>query len=171
MNPAVAPLAEILELNTDLLLNCLDGLTDEEVRHRLEGGGNSLAFLIAHLADTRHFMATRLKHPLANPLTPLLADAQSIDDIRGWPPVEELRAAWRAISDHLAKVLPALSAEELAEPNVHRFPIGDSTRLGLIAFLAQHDSYHVGQAAFLRRQIGKPAMAYTRAVKTEPAAR
>jgi hypothetical protein len=31
MNPSVAPLAAILDLNTGLLLNCLDGLSDEEV--------------------------------------------------------------------------------------------------------------------------------------------
>jgi uncharacterized damage-inducible protein DinB len=165
MNRSVAPLAAILDLNTDLLLNCLDGLTDEEVRHRLAGGGNSLAFLIAHLTDTRHFLASRLKHPLPNPLTPLLADARSIDDIRGWPPVDELRRAWRTISDHLSEVLPSLIEEELSEPNVHRFPMSDSTRLGMIAFLTQHDSYHVGQAAFLRRQIGKPAMTYSRTAK------
>ena len=166
MNPALAPLAAILDLNTDLLLNCLDGLSEAEAQHRLQGGGNSLAFLIAHLTDTRHFMATRLKRPLANPLTPLLADARSIDDIRDWPPIDELRSAWRAISDHLAAVLPSLTHEELGEPNVHRFPMGDSTRLGLIAFLTQHDSYHVGQAAFLRRQIGKPAMVYTRGARS-----
>lgn len=165
MNPAVAPLAAILDLNTDLLLNCLDGLSEAEARHRLPGGGNSLAFLIAHLTDTRHFLATRLKRPLANPLTPMLADARGIDDIRAWPPVDELRAAWRAISDHLAAVLPSLTDEELGEPNVHRFPMGDSTRLGMLAFLTQHDSYHVGQAAFLRRQVGKPAMAYIRGMK------
>jgi uncharacterized damage-inducible protein DinB len=34
--------------------------------------------------------------------------------------------------------------------------------LGLIAFLAQHDSYHLGQLAFLRWQLGHPAMSYTR---------
>jgi uncharacterized damage-inducible protein DinB len=162
MNPAVAPLAAILDLNTDLLLNCLEGVSESEAQRRLQGGGNSLAFLIAHLTDTRHFMATRLKRPLANPLTPLLADARGIDDIRGWPPLDDLQGAWQAISDHLATVLPALTAEELSEPNVHRFPMGDSSRLGFIAFLTQHDSYHVGQAAFLRRQIGKSAMAYTR---------
>jgi hypothetical protein len=28
----------------------------------------------------------------------------------------------------------------------------------------QHESYHVGRWRFLRRQLGKPAMAYTRSV-------
>ena len=167
MNPALAPLAAILDLNTDLLLNCLDGLSEEEARHRLQGGGNSLAFLVAHLTDTRHFMAARLGRPLPNPLTPLLAGARGIDDIRSWPPLDELRAAWRSIGGHLAAVLPALGSEELSEPNLHRFPLGDSTRLGFLAFLTQHDSYHVGQAAFLRRQIGKPAMAYIRGSRSE----
>lgn len=45
---------------------------------------------------------------------------------------------------------------------------GDSTRLGLIAFLAQHDSYHLGQIAFLRRQFGKAAMSYARGAQLTP---
>jgi uncharacterized damage-inducible protein DinB len=167
VNPAVAPLAAILALNTDLLLHCLDGVSEDEARRRLAGQGNNLAFLIAHLTDSRHFMATSLKRPLANPLTPLLADRRGIDVVPTWPPVDELRAAWRAVGHHLAAVLPSLTAEELNETNVHRFPMDDSTRLGLIAFLAQHESYHVGQAAFLRRQLGKPAMAYTRGPRPE----
>jgi uncharacterized damage-inducible protein DinB len=32
----------------------------------------------------------------------------------------------------------------------------------MIAFLAQHDAYHIGQVAFLRRQLGRPAMSYAR---------
>ena len=55
-----------------------------------------------------------------------------------------------------------MTEAELSESNVHRFPLGDSTRLGLIAFLVQHDSYHLGQIAFLRRQLAKPAMSYAR---------
>ena len=64
-------------------------------------------------------MAGRLKRPLPNPLTQLLADARGIDDIRSWPSLDDLRAAWRAVGDHLTAVLPSLTAEELSEPNVH----------------------------------------------------
>ena len=114
MEPQVAPLHALLELNTDLLLNCLDGLSDEEARRRLEGGGNSVAFLAAHLTDTRHFLAT---------------------------------------------------GDELRRTKVHRFPLEDTSELGLIGFLTQHDSYRIGQMAFLRRQLGRPAMAYTRSAR------
>src|SRR5262245_55254190 len=84
MEPEVAPLHAILKLNTDLLLNCLDGMTEEDARRQLEGGGNSIAFLAAHLTDTRHFLANRLGHPLANPLSRYLAAARGIEDIVEW---------------------------------------------------------------------------------------
>ena len=162
MDPRVAPLAAIFELNTDLLLNCLDGLSQAEAQQRLDGGGNSIIFLAAHLADTRHFLLGRLGHPLANPLSRYLADAQRIEDIGEWPAMEEVRGAWVAVSAQLAEVLGQLDAEALEKPGTHRFPIPDSTPLGMLAFLAQHDSYHLGQAGFIRRQLGKPAMTYIR---------
>ncbi|MFL5517129.1 MAG: DinB family protein [Gemmatimonadales bacterium] len=162
MDPRVAPLAAIFDLNTDLLLNCLEGLSQDDAQQRLDGGGNSIVFLAAHLTDTRHFLLGRLGHPLANPLSRYLADAQSIEDIGEWPTLEELRRAWLAVSAQLSEVLGTIESGALERTGAHRFPVGDSTPLGMLAFLAQHDSYHVGQAAFIRRQLGKPAMTYIR---------
>ena len=162
MDPRIAPLAGIFELNTDLLLNCLDGLSQDEGQRRLDGGGNSIIFLAAHLADTRHFLLGRLGHPLTNPLSRYLADAQSIEDIGEWPTLEEVRRAWLTVSAHLSDALANLESGALERTGAHRFPVGDSSPLGMLAFLAQHDSYHVGQAAFIRRQLGKPAMTYVR---------
>jgi uncharacterized damage-inducible protein DinB len=162
MDLRVAPLAGIFELNTDLLLNCLDGLSQTEAQRRLDGGGNSIIFLAAHLADTRHFLLGRLGHPLVNPLSRYLADARSIEDIGEWPTLEEVRRAWLAVSAQLSEALDRLDAPTIERPGTHRFPVPDTTALGMLAFLAQHDSYHVGQAAFIRRQLGKPAMSYTR---------
>lgn len=162
MDPRVAPLAGIFELNTDLLLNCLDGLSQDEAQRRLDGGGNSIIFLAAHLADTRHFLLGRLGHPLTNPLSRYLADAQSIEDIGEWPSLDEVRRAWIAVSAHLTDALFTLESGSIDRTGTHRFPVGDSSPLGMLAFLAQHDSYHVGQAAFIRRQLGLPAMTYAR---------
>jgi uncharacterized damage-inducible protein DinB len=162
MESQVAPLATLFDLNTDLLLNCLDGLSDAEAQRRLEAGGNSVTFLASHLTDSRHFLVARLGHPLTNPLARYLADVRSIEEIRELPALAEITPAWQAIGAHLQNVLAELTPGELAEHNVHRFPVDDSTRLGMIAFLVQHDSYHVGQIAFLRRQLGKPPMSYAR---------
>jgi uncharacterized damage-inducible protein DinB len=168
MEPQLAPLAAIFDLNTDLLLNCLDGLSDAEARERLAGGGNSITFLAAHLTDTRHFLATRMGQPLPNPIARYLAEARSIEDIAEWPSLAEIRSAWCQVSSHLKSALAASSAADLARQNTHRFPISDSSQLGMIAFLVQHDAYHVGQIAFLRRQLGHPPMAYRRGATGSP---
>jgi uncharacterized damage-inducible protein DinB len=168
MEPRLAPLAAILDLNTDLLLNCLDGLSDADGRERLPGGGNTVTFLAAHLTDSRHFLATRIGHPLENPLAPCLEGARRFEEVREWPALEEIRAAWRRIAVHLQAALAKLTESDLRRSNVHRFPLGDTTQLGMIAFLVQHDSYHLGQVAFLRRQLGRPAMGYSRRAGDHP---
>jgi uncharacterized damage-inducible protein DinB len=162
VEPGIGPLAAILDLNTDLLLNCLEGLSDPEARERLSGGGNTITFLAAHLTDSRHFLVSRLGRPLDNPMARYLADAKRFEDIREWPQLDELCAAWGRVAAHLRGVLDAVGPDDLRRANVHRFPVADTTQLGLIAFLTQHDSYHIGQVAFLRRQLGRPAMSYTR---------
>jgi uncharacterized damage-inducible protein DinB len=162
MDPRLAPLAAIFDLDTDLLLNCLDGLSDAEGRERLPGGGNSITFLAAHLTDSRHLLAARIGRPLHNPMTRCLEGARRFEEVRTWPALDEVRSAWRAIGAHLQTSLASLTADDLRRPHSHRFPIGDTTQLGMIAFLAQHDAYHIGQVAFLRRQLGRPAMSYAR---------
>jgi uncharacterized damage-inducible protein DinB len=162
MEPQVRPLAALYNLNTDLLLNCLEGLSDSEAQRRLEAGGNSITFLAEHLTDSRHFLVARLGHTLVNPIARYLADVRSMDDITEWPSLEEIRSAWLAVSTHLQAVLGRLSAAELVEPTAQRFLAEDTTRLGMVAFLVQHDSYHLGQIGFIRRQLGKPPMSYAR---------
>jgi hypothetical protein len=137
MDARVIPLAKLYQLNTDLLLNCLEGLSDREAQTRLEAGGNSITFLAAHLTDSRHFLVARLEHPLTNPLARYLADVRRLDDIEEWPSLDELRTEWLRISAHLQKVLGELSGDELDEPNIHRFPVDDTSGLGMIAFAAR----------------------------------
>jgi uncharacterized damage-inducible protein DinB len=161
MDTRLRPLWAMLELNTDLVLNCLDGLSEADGAAR-PGGGNSIAFLVAHLVDTRHFLAAHLGEPAPNPLAPLLADARSVDDLPQLPRLDELAAAWRAVSAHLATVGPRVSAATLDAPGPQRLPGTDGSRLEGVAFLVQHDSYHIGQIAMLRRRLGYPAMRYDR---------
>ena len=40
-------------------------------------------------------------------------------------------------------------------------PIDDTSVLGLLGFMVQHDSYHLGQLSLLRKHCGLPAMAYS----------
>jgi len=158
----IGPFTRLLALNTDLLLNATDGLGNDEATRRVLPHVNSVAFLVAHLTDMRHYLAAVAGHAGENPLTPLLQSAKSADDIAAWPPIETLRGWWVAAGDHLATVLPGLGDEQLAARMARPLPGGDPTLLGGIAFAVQHESYHLGQIALLRRALGHPAMSYRR---------
>lgn len=160
MDARLQPLAAILELDTKLLRNCVRDLTDAQAGHRLAGGGNSIAFLVAHMADARYYLAGLLGAPLDNPLAPALADASSVDDVVRMPLLVDLLAAWDTVSRHLSEVFPGLTASVLDAPSPLAIPIAGGTVLQTVTFLAQHESYHLGQVSFLRRQIGLPAMRY-----------
>jgi len=160
MDPRVQPLAAILRLNTRLLLNCLDGLTDETARERHGEGVNSAAFIAAHVTDSRFFILRTLGGSLENPLSPFLDKAKTIDDITEWPSLDVVRAAWTAVSTAIEGIIDAASAEELETAVDARFPGVERTRLGALTFLVQHDSYHLGQLALLRKPAGLPAMSY-----------
>lgn len=159
MDPRLAPLAGILALNTRLFHNCLAEVDDALALRRVTPGCNSLAFLAAHLADSRHYACKVAGRELANPLSSVLDRGKTQDEIGPLPPLADIIAAWDAVSTHLATVLERLDAEALAGKGP-RFPGTDGTLLSGLAFLAQHDSYHVGQMAIVRRQLGLAAMKY-----------
>lgn len=159
MHPSVTPLASIYRLNTGLLLNCIRGVTDDHAAARITGATNSIGFLVAHLIDTRHYLADLLGAPLPSPFPPAFARAKTMDDAGTLPPLAELTRFWDAISAHLAVEVERLDTPGLARAAA-RLPGSDGTVLGALAFLAQHESYHLGQIALLRRQLGLPAMSY-----------
>ena len=156
MHPSIVPLAAILRTNTELLLNCLDGLDDRRARERTGGAGNNIAFLVAHLVQCRHWMAALLGAPLPDPMGPYLDAARSIDDVGVFPSVAELREAWERISAHLAVAVERADTPRLRAPG-RKVPGADGTVLGELAYLVQHDAWHLGQVSLLRRQVGLPA--------------
>lgn len=159
MHPALTPLAAILSLNRRLLLNSLDGMSDETARVRA-GAGNSAAFIAVHLVDARLYLLRTLGAEMTHPFGDRLATVTTIDDMTWYPTLDEIRAAWNAVSEGLEGALQGLTAEDLSRASPADFPIADSTLVGTVAFLTQHDSYHVGQVSLIRRLVGLGPMKY-----------
>jgi uncharacterized damage-inducible protein DinB len=159
MHPAVTAPATMLRLNTELFLNCLAGVGEVEAARRVTPDTDSMAFVAAHLVDGRHFLTEYLGAPLPNPLAQLLQGAKRQDDLAALPAVTELLAMWEAVSAHLAVTVERLDTGQLSMER-RPFPGSDRTILGGIAFLTQHESFHIGQLALIRRQLGLPEMSY-----------
>lgn len=158
---SLQPIAGIFGLNTRLLHNCLAGVNDELANRRITPGTNSLAFLAAHLEDSRHYVCRQLGRELAHPLSEVLNRGKNLDEVGPLPPVAAILEAWDAVSAHLLGVFEELREEDLRRQAGFRFPGTDGSRGGMLTFLAQHDSYHIGQMALLRAQLGLGGMAYT----------
>jgi len=158
-DPRIRPLAAAFRLDTRLLVNCFDGVDDEKALHRPSSEVNNMAFLAAHLADARRYLANLLGPEVANPF-PELADGTGIDDFPELPKVERLLAAWKEMGEVLDERLLAATAEKLDEKAPVAFPVDDGSLLGGIAFLLHHESYHLGQLAYLRKLLGLESMKY-----------
>ncbi len=161
MNTQLAPLLSTLNLNTKLLLNVLEGVSDALAATRPNVHTNNIAFITCHLIDARHFLASITGRVTEKPFKEILESAKTVEDIDEYPAVDELKAAWEDISRILADHWVQLADELLAEKSPQAFPLEDKTILGGITFLLAHESYHIGQLGFLRRYFGLSPMKYT----------
>jgi uncharacterized damage-inducible protein DinB len=161
MNPAVRPLVSTLELNTRLLLNALEGVDEKAARVRPNDKTNHALFLACHLVDSRHYLARALGLASESPFKAMLEGRKGIDDVKEYPALDQVREAWKDVGARLTEHIGGLSATDLEEAPAFAFPIeGGNTLLGCLTFLVQHDSYHLGQVALLRRYLGLEAMSY-----------
>ena len=164
MHESVAPLSQIMELNTRLFLNCLCDLDDSVTQKRPNEETNNIAFVALHLLDARYYLCDQVGAPVSNQLKDELASYNSFEDISEFPPLESVRSAWQQAGETLSAGLGKLSETDIAKTISDSFPIEDHTLLGGIAFLLQHESYHIGQLAFMRKFFGYGATSYDESV-------
>ncbi len=160
MLPNLLASAETCRLNDRLLLACLDGMDDAAAQKVLAPATNHAAFLALHLVDARCFLLRMLGDEVEHPFGDEYDDAKVIDDIERFPTVDELRAAWQETGPRLASALEGMTGKRLAARPAFKFPVADPTLAGAVTFLAQHESYHVGQLALLRKGLGLGPMSY-----------
>jgi uncharacterized damage-inducible protein DinB len=161
MLETMVPIKRTLDLNTRLFVNALEGISDEEALRRPNDVTNHIAFLAAHVVDARYFMAREVGLGIECPFKDSIENAKRLEDVSTFPALDALRAAWSDISGRLSAHLESSTAEVLGQKASYNFPIeGGETASGSLTFLLQHESYHLGQIALVRRFLGHEAMSY-----------
>lgn len=160
MNKRVAPVWEILKVNSGLFENAIDGVSRPEAESRPNRRTNHIAFLACHLLDARYFLLRIAGGEAENPFADQLGEADGIDDVAEFPTLAEVREAWIELDRKLERRLSALTDADLDAIPSATFPVADETLSGALAFLAQHDSYHIGQLCYLRKYMGHEAVEY-----------
>lgn len=155
------PIVEILELNTRLFRNCLSGADEETIRRRITDNTNSLHFLGCHLVDSRYFVLKMIGETVSSPF-PELDSVRTIAEMPDpGPSLKALLESWEHVSPILGERIRGLGVAELEAVSQTQFPSVPGTLLGGLTFLMQHESYHIGQMALLRKALGFKAMSYS----------
>lgn len=154
-----ARLLEIgLDVNGRLFRNALDGVSDDDFSTRLNERTNSMQWIAGHLARTRVKMAQLVDADVKDQGMGVF-DAP-IDPATDYPDKEAIVKAWNEATKALLERLPHVSEADLSRPAPMKFPVSEQTIGGGIAFLVEHEGYHVGQLGFVRKALGYEAVLY-----------
>lgn len=132
--------------------NHAQGITHEESCRPPGPGGNSLNWVLGHIAATRNDI-----HALIGE-APLWSEEEAAPYVRGSAgrldpaaarPLSEILEAIERSNTGMKTRLAAMTPEDFDRP-LEKGTLGD-----VIAFLQFHESYHAGQVGLLRRLLGK----------------
>ncbi|KAA6462046.1 DinB family protein [Acidobacteria bacterium AB60] len=145
--------AQNFRYNDKFLADCHRGLSEEEWRRRPSDCSNSLTWVVGHLVWARKRILDHLDTEWSTPWLDQFARGRK-PETDALPTSAELATAWTEVSGLLATALENASEETLARPATQGPPSADGKLSGVINFLAWHETYHVGQAAYLRCWLG-----------------
>jgi hypothetical protein len=138
-----SPLRKALQSNEQMLLHKLEGVQEAHAAHRAAHNCNDMRWVLGHIAYWRNEMITLLG------ATPAWVDErrsqfrgmsdEPAQPTIGWE-LAELRAALESTGSRLAALLDDGPAAKQQDP--------------MLRSLLQHETYHIGQLAVLRRLAG-----------------
>ena len=155
--PVAAPIAiaaASYSQNTDSLTKGFEGLAPEEWLRSPSEKSNHLSWVVGHIIWARAAVAGMLGSPISKPWFPLVARGSKIADPAEYPSSAELSLALQEVTAVLNTAMENASEEVLAGSAPERIPTVDGKLSGTVSFLAWHDTFHVGQAAYLRSWLG-----------------
>ncbi len=154
----VAGAAEDYCFNNAFLANTVKDLSPEEWLKRPNETSNHIAWIVGHVIWARKAILGRLGTDWSQPWLGLYARGVKVDDTTVYPSPETLINAWLEVGGVLTDALENASEEVLSQPSTQGPPSADGKVSGVIRFLAYHETYHVGQVAYLRCWLGHKGM-------------
>ena len=151
---SIAHLPGSFHFSADLFAKATADLSPADCFHRSGGTGNHMLWMAGHLGFARCTALKVLGSTWTRPWIDLFGrGAVALEDSK-YPSVEEVMAAWNETSRILPETLAAATQQTLAAPPPPGLPSFDGKMSGVVSFIAIHEAYHVGQAAYLRRLLG-----------------
>ena len=154
---AMRQVARIYAVNDRFFQAAMDGLTDEELWQHPEGGGNPILWIAGHVVECRAAVVRTLGGEAQTGWNGLFGRGAKVGDAAAYPSGAEMREAAARVAPKLQKVLAEASDAVLESAAQMRIP-GQATVADEVAFLAWHDSYHLGQMSYARKALGHSSL-------------
>ncbi len=154
MNPRVATLVDLYNLNTNLVNRTLKNLADDVAHKRVNDKGSSLHWIIGHIANSRHYVGGLFNAGTEFENSDLFNGGTPLKEPSVYPPIAEIKKIFEDVSEKFTKRLEELTDDDINKKLESKLPVKDETMLAAISFFSLHESYHVGQLSFIRRQLG-----------------
>jgi uncharacterized damage-inducible protein DinB len=155
---AAGPIAMIFGFNDYFVVQALEGLTQEELWQSPTSHNNPMLWVAGHVAQTRATVLQMLGEQIDTGWGNLFERGAKIEDRKQYPSGPEIERVLREVNPRLTAALSALTDEQLNRPASLPIP-GLKTFADELSFFALHDSYHVGQLAYIRKSLGYPGLA------------
>jgi uncharacterized damage-inducible protein DinB len=132
----------------------VEDLSPEEWLQRPSDNSNHISWIVGHVIWARKAVLTRLETEWSQPWLSSFARGVKCNDETAFPPPDTLKNNWIEVSGVLATALDGASEDVLSTPSTQGPPSADGKISGVINFLAIHETYHLGQASYLRSWLG-----------------
>ncbi|HOI28984.1 MAG TPA: DinB family protein [Melioribacteraceae bacterium] len=152
-------LISIYNTNAKLLINSFAKVTEADSLKRPNRKTNSMIFIALHILDARCFILTQIGKPTKNPFAKYVDWAKTIDEIKTYPKLKKVLSEWNRIDGIFVQDLSRINSRKLNSSQQFEFP-GGKKIINMLAFLAEHEAYHVGQISFIRKYLGYTATSY-----------
>ena len=159
----VSPRLEIashnFNMNSNFLKQGLTGFTDADSLMRPNDHTNHMLGIVGHLIWSRSAVLARLGDEWKLPWMKLYARGEKCTECPDAPSPGEVVAAWDESCARLNKAMESATEELLDTPAAKPGPPSADGKLsGTINFMVLHETYHVGQAAYIRSWLGKKSV-------------
>ena len=154
MDQALAAVAPLFHANDQLFHRALDGIKPEDLLRIPQAGSNPLIWIAGHLMTSRVSLTRVAGERIENPWSNIFSRGATVDANITYPEISDIVSLWDTTTTSLMKQLEGLDDATLSEQASFPVPTGDKTKRGAIVFLNFHETYHIGQMAYLRKWLG-----------------
>jgi uncharacterized damage-inducible protein DinB len=147
-------IASMFLANAQSFEKAIEGIPPEQWLRRPGEDSNHLTWVAGHIVTMRAIVPRFLGLEWSAPWENLFARGARLAAPDEYPDPGEIKRAWHEVSGKLSGALANISTEVLERPVPKEAFSLDGKVGGSIALLSLHETYHVGQAGYLRKWLG-----------------